>query len=62
MKELIIIGAPAEIQNMHIPDTIKFVKSARMCEQSESSRHLTLYRSNKSRPRLTGTSQYRYTY
>jgi len=60
MKELVIIGAPAVVQNMHVPGTVKFVKAARMCEQSQSSRHLTYYRASKSRPRLTGTSQYRY--
>ena len=35
------------IQNLHVPSTVKFVKAARMCEQSQSSRHLTCCRASK---------------
>jgi len=60
MKELVIIGAPTVVQNMYVPSTVKFVKAARMCEQSQSLRHLTCYRASKSLPLVIGNSQNRY--
>ena len=51
MKDLGIIGASAETQNIYVSSTVKFVKAARMSEQRQSSRHFTCCRARNRRPR-----------